>query len=626
MDPAIPICPRCGAALRPEAPEGLCPVCLLVSADREIGQMEGQPEPGLADVSSAAPPAALGRIGNYELIEEIGRGGMGIVFRARQQGLNRIVAVKTVLGGQFSGAVAIARFLAEAELAAQLQHPGIVTIHEVGQHEGQPFFSMDYVEGRNLAEMVREHPLPARAAATYLQAIAEAIHYAHQCDVLTRRPPFVADTLAATTGLVKEAEPVPVRRLNPTVPADLETICLKCLEKDPGRRYPTAAALAEDLARFLRSESVLARPVGWMGHLVRWCRRKPVIAMLLGGLIILALAIVVGSPVAVYRIQRARQDMEREAYYANIRLTKTYIDQGNIDQALFILTNCPPQYRHWEWGHLIFLCHKDIASLQTMASSNYCHLAFSPKGGLLLSLVWTRQNSQMQLWDYQARKEVFRWSTPTNRVQCAAFDPQGNRLAAGFGNGWLTVWKVESPDSSDFLRDELREGPRGAVPNTGSAARRRSQDGSWTSNMAVEPKSPSPGIQEPPVLSFLAHTGSVEQIEWSRDGHQLVSCGVDSRVRLWDMRTGQLAQDWAGPNQRFHWLGFNRAQDRVFAWGVSQFIAWNRLSGKEIQRESLDTRAKVSLWPSPDADLFVTSDVEGRLALGPMPFGNSGVR
>ncbi len=412
MDPNVAICPRCGLRLHRGAPEGLCPVCLFTAAGTVNPELEGHEEPGRVDLPEVAHQSAARRIGNYELLEQIGRGGMGVVFRARQRGLNRIVALKMVLAGRISGPAAIARFRAEAELAAQLQHPNIVAIHEVGEQEGEPFFSMDYIDGRNLAELVQDHPLPTRTAATYVQAIAAAIHYAHQQGVLhrdlkpsnilidafdqpritdfglakrlsadaeltstgqmagspsyaapeqvmgwrhrigpasdvyslgavlyhllTRQPPFIADSLGALARLVQEAEPVPVRRLNPHVPVDLETICLKCLDKDPGRRYASAAALADDLARFLRSEPILARPPGVWGRLGRWCRRKPALAATLAGLAGIAILSAVAVLDAWHQAERmaASERVQRQLAEQHLLVADTQLayQAWNLDK------------------------------------------------------------------------------------------------------------------------------------------------------------------------------------------------------------------------------------------------------------------------------------------------------
>jgi serine/threonine protein kinase len=263
--------------------------------------------------------------GDYELLEEIARGGMGVVYKARQVSLNRIVAVKMILAGQLASAADVQRFRAEAESAARLQHPNIVAIHEIGQHEGQHYFSMDYVQGQNLAEFVGQKPLPPKQAAKYLKTIAEAIHYAHEHGILhrdlkpsnilidqsgaprvtdfglakqmkgdsdltvsgqvlgspnfmppeqaagkrgqvgphsdvyalgailfyllTARPPFAAESMTETLQQVVNSDPPLPRLLNAAVPRDLETICRKCMEKEPAGRNRSPKELADERAR-----------------------------------------------------------------------------------------------------------------------------------------------------------------------------------------------------------------------------------------------------------------------------------------------------------------------------------------------------------------------------------------
>jgi serine/threonine-protein kinase len=312
----LQLCDQCGAVLSGYGADRLCAACLLESAISEPN----------TPASTGASVAPLVAFNDYELLEEIDRGGMGVVYRARQISLNRPVAIKLILGGHLANGADMKRFRAEAETAAQLHHPNIVAIHEVGEHEGQPFFSMELVEGRNLGQLVRDEPLPSGKAAVYLKTIAEAVQYAHSRGVLHRdlkpsnilidendqpritdfglakrlegdasltitgqvlgspsfippeqaagqkdaigpasdvyslgailyhlltgRPPFVAETLPQTLRMVSEQEPVSPHLLNASVSRDLETICLKCLEKEPSRRYSTAQALVEDLNRF----------------------------------------------------------------------------------------------------------------------------------------------------------------------------------------------------------------------------------------------------------------------------------------------------------------------------------------------------------------------------------------
>ncbi len=329
----------------------------------------GGPDQTLATASRPSEPSHIRYFGDYEIIRELARGGMGVVFEARQVSLNRKVALKMIIAGQLAHETDVKRFYTEAEAAANLDHPGIVPIFEVGQHEGQHYFSMGFVEGQSLSQRLTEGPLRPREAAALMAAVADAIEYAHQCGVIHRdlkpgnilldqkgnprvtdfglakklegdsgltgsgqimgtpsymppeqaggqrgavgpaadvyalgatlyalitgRPPFQAATAMDTVLQVLSDEPVPPRRLNPSIPRDLETICLKCLEKEPGRRYASAAALAADLRRFLAGEPIAARPVTRLERVAKWARRKPtlaaaytlgLLAVLLGGL------------------------------------------------------------------------------------------------------------------------------------------------------------------------------------------------------------------------------------------------------------------------------------------------------------------------------------------------------
>jgi tetratricopeptide (TPR) repeat protein/predicted Ser/Thr protein kinase len=340
------ICGGCGAEVPDNALEGLCPNCVAPLAFA-VG-VSSQP------VCPVVERERLHYVGDYELLEEIARGGMGVVYTARQVSLNRIVAVKMILTGKLASPGEVRRFRAEAEAAATLQHPNIVAIHEIGEDDGLPYFSMDFIEGRSLRELVREGPMPAKRGAALMKTAAEAIHYAHQRGVLHRdlkpsnivldilgqphitdfglakqftadaglltsdltltgqilgtpsymspeqvigkrqavgaasdlyslgaifyflitgRPPFQGETLQQVFEQVTHSSPLSPRLLNPALPRDLETICLKCLQKEPSKRYASAAAFAEDLNRFLRDEPILARPTGTTAKMWRWCRR-----------------------------------------------------------------------------------------------------------------------------------------------------------------------------------------------------------------------------------------------------------------------------------------------------------------------------------------------------------------
>lgn len=309
----------------------------------------------------------LRTFGDYEVLSEIARGGMGVVYRARQTKLNRVVAVKMILQGQLASKDDIQRFYSEAEAAARLEHPGIVPVFEVGEIDDQHYFSMGFVDGESLADLARRGPLPPREAAELLRDVADAIEYAHQNGVvhrdlkpgnilltqdgqprvtdfglaktvegdsgltasgqilgtpgymppeqaagrihdvgplsdvyslgavlyclLTGRPPFQSARVMETLKQVVEAPPVSPRLLNPSVDRDLETIVLKCLEKEPAHRLASAAELRDELQKYLNGEPIQSRRVGFATRLWRWCRRKPLAAALVASVFVLSGAV-----------------------------------------------------------------------------------------------------------------------------------------------------------------------------------------------------------------------------------------------------------------------------------------------------------------------------------------------
>jgi serine/threonine-protein kinase len=313
-----------------------------------VATVRGAPEPSSNPTASPEHGDDV-RVEGYEILAEIGRGGMGVVYKARQLGLDRLVALKMILAGAHAGVRDLARFRTEAEAVARLQHPNIVQIHQVGEAGGCPFFSLEFVAGGSLAQKLAGKPQPAREAALLVESLARAMHCAHQHGIvhrdlkpgnivltpdgvakitdfgiaklleqeggvsqtgdilgtpeymapeqaagrskdigpltdvyalgailykmLTGRPPFQAVTSLDTLLQVRLEEPVPPRRLNMSVHPDLQAICLKCLEKEPARRYPSAEALADDLGRWLRGEPSLARPPGWIARVRRTARR-----------------------------------------------------------------------------------------------------------------------------------------------------------------------------------------------------------------------------------------------------------------------------------------------------------------------------------------------------------------
>src|SRR6476469_9401692 len=377
MARVIRVCRRCGAKILSDAPEGLCTGCVLETAlgtfPDAVAGVDDPGQPPSPMPATARASKVLGELGDYELLEEVGRGGQGVVFRARQKSLHRIVALKVIGLGQWATKAHLKRFRLEAEAAASLDHPCIVPIYEVGERDGQCHFSMKFVEGGQLDEVIKRTPVSIRQAVELVAKIARTVHYAHEHGILHRdikpgnilvaergephltdfglarlvesestitrtvevlgtpsymspeqtsgnnakltsatdvyglgavlyqlltgHPPFAGGTTYETIKLLFESEPRQPRLWNPKVDRDLSTVCLKCLEKDPQRRYSSARALAEDLERWLRHEPIEARRIGVIRRGKKWLQRNPTAA----GIAVLSLALIAAVGVIVLK-------------------------------------------------------------------------------------------------------------------------------------------------------------------------------------------------------------------------------------------------------------------------------------------------------------------------------------
>jgi serine/threonine protein kinase/Tfp pilus assembly protein PilF len=360
------VCAQCGSRLDSTINgEKVCINCLLRAVmDQDEGDSDETPQ--RSDQLIPGNDNAPVEFGDYELLQEIGRGGQGIVYRARQKSLNRIVALKVISLGQWASKAHLKRFRLEAEAAARLEHPGIVPIHEVGERDGSCYFSMKFVEGGQLDEVARREPMPIHRAVELIAKVARTVNYAHEHGILHRdikpgnilldqegephltdfglarlvesessvthtldvlgtpsymapeqavgnnaavssvtdvyelgavlyqlltgQPPFAAGTTYETIKLLLDTEPRPPRLLNPKVDRDLSTICLKCLEKDPKRRYSSALALAEDLEHWLKHEPIQARRTGIFARGKKWVQRNPTSTLLAASLVALVAA------------------------------------------------------------------------------------------------------------------------------------------------------------------------------------------------------------------------------------------------------------------------------------------------------------------------------------------------
>jgi WD40 repeat protein/tRNA A-37 threonylcarbamoyl transferase component Bud32 len=474
--------------LPPSAPLGLCSKCLLESI-LEPDSPQGDD----------ADDVVLGRVfGDYDLLEVIAHGGMGVVYKARHRALNRVVALKMIRAGEFASEAESKRFRAEAEAAAHLDHPNIVPIYEVGERDGQQFFSMKFIEGGTLARQVEAGSqqtgdgaggqttpryAPARCA-SLLAKLARAVHYAHQrgvlhrdlkpgnvlldsqgepyvtdfglakrleCtleltlsgavlgtpgymapeqaagrsreittaadiyslgailyELLTGRPPFRGDTPLATMRLVVDQEPERPGKLQPLVERDLETICLKCLEKEPARRYGSAEMLAEDLDRWSRNEPIRARPAAGWEVAWKWARRKPAWAAFLALAAVAPAVVVSVLLVTSTRVARERNRSVAQLYAADVALAGRALDDQDYGMAWRVLA-----------AHL---------PASGLASHSTSPLGFEWR--------WLWQNAQGQ-----ASQTI---AAHTNWVQAIAYSPDGRWVASGSADGTTKLWDATS--------------------------------------------------------------------------------------------------------------------------------------------------------------------------------------
>jgi WD40 repeat protein len=737
----------------------LAPLPPTISHQGEAVTVPPRPATDLANDQTPAEPLLLAQaesrnnrdiIPGYEILEELGRGGMGVVYKALQIRLHRVVALKMILAGEHAGEQDVSRFRGEAESVARLQHPHIVQIYEVGEADGRPFFSLEYVDGGSLADYLDGTPLPAAQAAAMVETLADAMQYAHDNDIvhrdlkpanilmasggrkaprarrksrsrhevladltpkitdfglakrldveagrtqtgailgtpsymapeqaggapkligrpadvyalgailyelLTGRPPFKAATPLDTILQVVGTEPVAPRQLQPRLSRDLETVCLKCLQKEPRKRYPRAGALADDLHRFLDGQPVRARPVGAVERLWRLCRRNPVVAGLTTLVTLLILAVAVGATITAFHLHEAaeterslradavaaRQSAEDKAAESRRRLVRLnvttgnqYMEQGDLMGSLPWFTEALRQAQgkaSQQEAHRVRLAaiKQQCPRLVKLWAHNMpvTYVEFSRDGRHVLAVSagenrgWSVEEGELQVWDARTGKEAYPRTKENGFVTHAAFAPDSLRFVTTNGDrfnrgGAARVREVGKPGTvCGPMKHRLDVvfacfGPNGKRLVTASAPA-FGQGGEvrvWKADTGE------------PVIPPIAHALKVFRAVFSPNGRHIVTAsgslalmagiqGERGEVRVWDAATGKAVTPPMVHAGSALWAEFSRdGRLVVSASKDGSARIWDARTGKPVAGRLLHDQAVVCARFSYDGRRVVTA-------------------
>jgi len=661
------ICPDCGSVIPAGTPPGSCPGCLLLLV------VEGE-EPADARVSVPPTKSTLttegqGDFPDYELIEEIGRGGMGIVWKARQLSLNRIVALKMIGSGNFADAQEVQRFRTEAEAAASLDHSNIVPIYEVGEDASRHYFTMKWVEGRNLAQTVSAPPGSTKelsVAARLMVQIAQAVHHAHQRGLLHRdlkpanilidqqgqalvtdfglakrlagsleltasgvimgtpsymspeqaggnakkltiasdifslgailyflltgRPPFNGDGPVEIIRNVVEKEPPNPSLLNPTIDKELATICLKCLEKDPSRRYASAGTLAEDLENWLQGKPINARPVSDCERARKWIRRHPAISTLSIAVMVSLILGLAGVSVEWRRAERERAKTAKANVRLELQRAEDFLagDKSHLALAtLSALVRQSPTNRAAA-ERLINALNQQVFLVPTVTHEHpFTNQAdLSPDGKLRVRLEGTDKNS-FRIEDLKTGGTSTSIEAHDVPIRSANFSSDAQRLVTSSSDKTAKVWDTKTMGNLLTLHHEQGvnwaefspDGSRIVTATEGFKSEARLWDASSGQRLGAS----------------MRHFNAINTARFDSDGHRIVTASDDRTVRVWNGFTGEPLSAPTGLSEM--------ARDARFSTNDAVIVAGNR---SEVRSFGLTVRARFERAES--AELPTRSD------------------